>query len=338
MTLRIDLQKIEAIIESCKPSRVVFNTPDGLLKITMDAAKKIEKSHPGIQTILVADPTYGSCDTVDSDARALGAEVAFHIGHNTSIQKLGKISYNIDVWDDVSFSEVVEKAARFFNSFGFRRIGLVTFAQYLQSLDETSKIFGKFGIETRIGKGLGQLHDGQVFGCEFYPAFSIKDSVDAMALLGNSVFHAIGVCLSTGRPTYMLDPYSNEVRNVQDLADERLKRAILSVYKAREAEHFGVIICLKEGQMMPDQSIRIKKDLESFGKIVDLLAMREITPERLDTFTGIQAFVQTGCPRVSIDGYTFSKPVLSVPQAMALIRVLSGQELEPDLLIRKHWL
>lgn len=90
--------------------------------------------------------------------------------------------------------------------------------------------------------------------------------------------------------------------------------------------------------MMPDQSIRIKKDLESFGKIVDLLAMREITPERLDTFTGIQAFVQTGCPRVSIDGYTFSKPVLSVPQAMALIRVLSGQELEPDLLIRKHWL
>ncbi len=78
--------------------------------------------------------------------------------------------------------------------------------------------------------------------------------------------------------------------------------------------------------------------LESFGKKVQLIALREITPDRLNAMTDIEAFVQTGCPRISVDGYNFTKPVLSVPQTDALINLLEGKELSADFFERKHWL
>ncbi len=324
------------IVESEKPERIAFNAPDGLLKITLEIAKRLENR--GLQTIMLGDPTYGSCDTVDIDAQRLGADIAFHVGHNVTVPKFGKISYAIDVWDDISFEEVVRKAVTRFYGEQIRTVGIVTFAQYIHQLNEVARICETSGITPLIGRGMGQLHDGQIFGCEFYPAFSIKDKVDAMVLLGQSMFHALGLSLSTGKRTFMLDPYMNEVTDVERNTQERLKRAILSVYKARDVDSFGVIIGLKEGQIMVDQSIKIKQRLESLGKKVQLFALREITSDRLNSFPGIEAFVQTGCPRISIDGYTFSKPVLSVPQLDALIDLLSGKQIEADILVRKHWL
>ena len=136
----------------------------------------------------------------------------------------------------------------------------------MAELKRVSEILETNGISALIGKGMGQFHDGQIFGCEFYPAFNIRDKVDVMLLLGPSMFHAIGLSLSTGKPTFMLDPYQDEVIDVSKVAQERLKKAVLSVYKARDANSFGVIIGLKEGQIMTDQSVRLKKIWNRSGK------------------------------------------------------------------------
>ncbi len=338
MTVRIDETRIRNLIEDKKAKRVVLNAPDGLLSKTRELVAKLEEKHPGLQSIVISDSTYGSCDTVDLDALRLGADLAFHIGHNITLPSYGKITYPIDAYDDVKFDIVIEKASQELLKRNLRKIALVTFAQHLNELNSAKEHFERAGLEALIGKGLGQLHDGQIFGCEFYPAFNLKDKVDAMILLGQSMFHSLGLALSTGKPTFMLDPYSEQVVNMQELADERLKRAILSIYRARDAENFGIIIGLKEGQIMTEQSINFKERLEALGKKVQLFAMREITSDRLNALSGIEAFIQTGCPRIAVDGYTFSKPVLSVPQADALINLLAGKEIESTLLVRKHWL
>lgn len=337
MTTRIDKETVFEIVKETHPSRVVFNSPDGLLVQTRALARELEATHH-LQAIVIADPTYGSCDTVDVDAQRLGADIAFHVGHNVKVGRFGKITYSIDATDDISFGAVALKAAGKLKETGYSSAGLVAFAQHLGELKKVSEILQESGIETKVGKGMGQLHDGQIFGCEFYPAFNIRDQVEVMLLLGQSMFHAIGLCLSTGKPTFMLDPYEGTIVDIQNTAQERLKKAVLSIYKARDAKTIGVIIGLKEGQIMPDQSIRIKKQLESFGKEVQLVALREITSDRINALTDIEAFVQTGCPRISVDGYNFSKPVLSVPQTDALISLLSGKEIGMDLFERKNWL
>ncbi len=282
LTILIDRKSLETIVQETNPKRVVFNAPDGLQKETRAIAQELESNY-GLQAIVIADPTYGSCDTVDVDAQRLGADLAFHVGHNVTIKKFGKITYSIDATDDVCFSEVAEKASALLKGRGMKRVGLATFAQHISELATVTEILEKNGITALVGKGMGQLHDGQIFGCEFYPAFNIREKVDAMFLLGASMFHALGLCLSTGKPTYMLDPYLNEVIDVGGLAEERLKKAVLSVYKAREATRFGVIIGLKEGQMMTDQSVKLKKDLEKFGKSVQLNSVERDNP-REDQF------------------------------------------------------
>jgi 2-(3-amino-3-carboxypropyl)histidine synthase len=337
LAIRIDRNKIDVIIQEHHPKRIVFNAPDGLLRETRSIAQDLELTY-GLQAIVIADPTYGSCDTVDVDAQRLGADIAFHVGHNVTVKKFGKITYSIDAVDDVSFETVAYKASDLLESLGFRTAGLATFAQHMTELNRVSEILERKGISALIGKGMGQLHNGQIFGCEFYPAYNIRDKVDVMLLLGQSMFHAIGLSLSTGKPTFMLDPYQNEIIDVGKIAQERLKKAVLSVYRARDASTFGVIIGLKEGQIMADQSVRLKKELESFGKKVQLLALREITADRINSMTDIEAFVQTGCPRISVDGYTFGKPVLSVPQTDALLRLFAGKEINMEMFERKHWL
>ena len=110
LTIKIDERKIRELIEEKKARRIAFNAPDGLIAITRGLASRLETDYAGLKAILIADQTYGSCDTVDVDAQRLRAEIAFHIGHNVTVPTFGKITYSIDAFDDVKFDEVVKKA------------------------------------------------------------------------------------------------------------------------------------------------------------------------------------------------------------------------------------
>ena len=192
------------------------------------------------------------------------------------------------------------------------------------------------GVNVKIGKGKGQLNDGQVFGCEFYPAMEVKDVVDANVFMGQSNFHASGLALSTNKTTYVLDPYFNEVRDVTEFAQMLQKKATLAMYKAAEANTFGVIVGLKEGQLSKLTALKFKRELEKEGKTVHLFALTDITNDRLRNLKGIDAFIQVACPRISTDNQ-FDKPVLSTPQANGLLKILRHESLENYMQI-PHWL
>ena len=162
------------------------------------------------------------------------------------------------------------------------------------------------------------------------------DIVDANVFLGQSDFHAAGIAMATNKPTYILDPYFNEIREVTDLAKKLQKQSTLAIYKAAEAQTFGIIIGLKEGQLSKLTALNFKKELEDQGKTVHLFALTDITNERMKNLKGIDAFIQVACPRISTDN-RFDKPVLSTPQATALVKVLKKENIDEYFQI-KHWL
>lgn len=52
------------------------------------------------------------------------------------------------------------------------------------------------------------------------------------------------------------------------------------------------------------------------------MLLSELSPAKLGLFTGISTFVQTSCPRLSIDwGYAFPKPLLSPYEASVALGV-----------------
>jgi len=64
--------------------------------------------------------------------------------------------------------------------------------------------------------------------------------------------------------------------------------------------------------------------------------LTDITNERLRNLKDIDAFIQVACPRISTDN-KFDMPVLSTPQATALIKLLRKENVENYFQI-KHWL
>ena len=332
--MRIDEKKIFSEIKQVKPTTILFSCPDGYLNKVQQLVSKIENEY-SIQTIISADPTYGCCDIMDDDASRLGAELAFHIGHNSAVKRIGKRTVLIDVYEDIDFTKVIKKSLSSLKKYD--RLGLCTISQYLHQLENSKKMLEGAGFKIYIGKGHERLMDGQIMGCRFGPVFNIRNKIDALVFLGQSRFHAIGAALSIGRPTIMLDPYLTIVEDVTPLAEKWLKRSILQLYNARDAERFGVIIGLREGQNLFKRATQIRSKLLEHGKDVQMITIREITEERLAIFTNIEAFIQTACPRISIDGETFSKPILSIPQIESLFKIWEGEE-PGDFLEKPLWL
>jgi 2-(3-amino-3-carboxypropyl)histidine synthase len=333
--ISIDEDKIFEIIRKRKPVSVALNGPEALFPKMQETGKKIMKLFD-IPAYIIGDTCWGSCDLNTHAADMLGADLLFNIGHTISMETLDKKVIMINAYDDVKFDSIVEKFAKEMRNREYKTLGIVTDSQHLDQIQPSRKILENYGFKIVIGDGKGQLNDGQVFGCEFYPAYNIQKRIDAYIFLGQSVFHSVSIAMSTEKPTFMLDPYFNEFQQVNDKARTMEKKSILSIYKAQEAKKIGIIIGLKEGQFAKIKALNLKKSLETFEKEIQLFALTEITEERLRNFKGIDAFIQVACPRIAMDNH-FSRPLLSVPQAEALIKILKNEPID-DFLRLRHWL
>ena len=334
MTIKIDEQKIFQVIVERRPRSVALNGPEGLIGKIQEAADHITEKF-GIDAYVIGDTCWGSCDLNVHAADMLGADILFNIAHTVAMDTFGDKVFMIGAFDDISFDAVARKCAHGLAG-KYSAVSLLTDSQHLDQVEGVKKIFEDFGYHVVIGKGKGQLRDAQVFGCEFYPAHAVQKEVDAYIFLGQSMFHSASIAMSTEKPTFMLDPYFEEYSQVNEFAQGLQKRAILAIYKALDAERIGLIIGLKEGQFAHVRALELKKEFEKAGKKVQLIALTEITEERVQVFRGIDAFVQVACPRIATDNH-FKKPMLSVPQAMGLLKLLRKEPIEAFLKIQ-HWL
>lgn len=333
--ISIDNQKIIRIIEERKPRSVALDGPDGLMSKIQETADIIAEKFE-IPTYIIGDTCWGSCDLNTHAANVLGAEILFNIGHTISMDGFGKEIVMIDAYEDMPFDEVAKRLASELLGRNYRKISLLTISQHLPQLENVRGIFEQSGLSVVIGNGKGQLNDGQVFGCEFYPANRESDRIDCYVFLGQSPFHSAGVALSTGKQTFMLDPYFQEYTEISSIAEELHRKAILSIYKAADARTIGIIIGIKDGQFAKTRALELKKEFEKVGIKVRLIGLTEITEERIQIFGQVDAFVQVACPRIGIDNH-FKKPMLSVPQARALIKILKKEPVD-EIFRLSHWL
>lgn len=329
----IDETRIHDEIRKRAPSSVALNGPDGILPQVQRAAKNVTTEF-GIPAYVLADTTWGSCDLNYGGFKTLGAEILFNIGHTISMGELeGGDVVMVDAFDDIAFDAVAAKCAKMLEG---KTVSLLTDSQHLQQVDSVRDALKAGGLQVIVGAGSGQLREAQVFGCEFYPATESAPKVDANVFMGQSTFHASGVALATGLDTYILDPYFGEVRNVTEFAKKLQRSATAAIYKASDAKTFGIIVGLKDGQLSKVTALRIKRELEAEGRSVQLFGLTSITADRLESLSGIDAFIQVACPRISTDN-PFPKPVLSTPQAKALLSIIRGQD-PGEYFQTQHWL
>jgi len=200
--------------------------------------------------------------------------------------------------------------------------------QHVQILDEARQLLLEAGKTVAVGDARRLKHPGQVTGCDYSNAKSVSEEVEAFLFVGGGKFHALGAMLATGKPTIIADPFEKRAYSIEKEAQRTLRQRWASICEAEKAKSFGVLVGLKTGQKKLDEALKIKEKLEKSGRNATLLAVSEITPEALMQFPSIDAFVNTACPRVSLDETSkFLKPVLASSETLVLLGETDWEEL-----------
>jgi len=184
------------------------------------------------------------------------------------------------------------------------------------------------------------LSPGEILGC----TAPRLDNVDALIYLGDGRFHLESIMIANPTvPAFRYDPYSKkltrerydhqEMRTVRDDAVQTARRSIdvlahqQSVDKdavlvnetgtdGRDAlPMWGVILGTLGRQGSFKQLQAINNQLTHSRTPIPYIPilLSELSPAKLSLFSPhISTFVQTSCPRLSIDwGYAFDRPLLS---------------------------
>jgi len=308
---------------------VLVQLPEGLKAEGPRLATLIEDA--GALAIVSADPCYGACDLALPDAESLCADLIVHYGHSSQTKQERVPTIYMEARAKISVKAAVKKAIPLLEPWS--NIGLVTTVQHVHKLDEAKILLLEAGKTVAIGDAGLVKHPGQVIGCNFSNAQSVSEEVEAFLFVGGGRFHAIGVALATAKPTIIADPYEKRAYSIHDEVPRILKQRWASISEAKGAENFGVLIGLKSGQNRVREAVKIKEKLQKSGRKATLLALREITSNALMQFPNIDAFVNTACPRLSLDDTpNFLKPILSLNEALVMLGEMDWEEL-----CRKGW-
>jgi 2-(3-amino-3-carboxypropyl)histidine synthase len=323
---RFDLEeeRVKQEILRYGAKRVLIQLPQGLKQEAPKIAEDIEKS--GALPIVSADPCHGACDLAIAEAESLGVDLIIHYGHSKFL-KHGRVpTVYVEVRATLSVDEALRKALSLLGK--WQKIGLTTTVQHVQALDNARELLIRAGKVVMIGDAGRLIYPGQVIGCDYSNAKSIAKDVDAFLFIGGGKFHALGIALSTSKPTVVADPYENRAFSVNEEAAKIIKQRWAQIEEAKRAKTFAVLIGLKPGQKRLDEALNIKKKIEEAGKAAYILACKEITPEALMDFPAIEVYVNTACPRICLDdALKFQKPMLTLNEARVVIGELSWEEL-----------
>lgn len=320
----LEEERIKQEIAKLNAKRVLIQLPQGLKNEGVRIAKVVEKT--GALPIVSADPCYGACDLAIDEAEKLGADLIIHYGH-AKLLKYEKVpTIYVEARATTSVNDVIEEAICLIENWG--KIGLVTTVQHLQTLDEVKEILIRAGKTVMIGDAGRLNYPGQVIGCDYSNAKSIASDVEAFLFIGGGRFHALGLALSTSKPTIVADPYEKRAYTANEEAEKILKKRWASIREAEMAKTFAVFVGLKPGQKHFEEALRIKEKLEKTGKAAYIFALRELTPEVIMEFPAVDAYVNTACPRIALDDASrFQKPVLTSNELSVVVGEISWEEL-----------
>jgi 2-(3-amino-3-carboxypropyl)histidine synthase len=295
-----EIERIAELVEERKARVIRLQFPEGLKRYGPDVAKRIQQ-HINVTVLLSGNPCYGACD-LDCDA---DADLLVHFGHAEIPELAAQRVHFVEMRSDVDVIPVVNDALGLIKG---PRVGLVTNVQHVHTLGSVNRCLTSAGLQSCIGSGDGRIkYPGQVLGCNFSSARAID--VDEYLYIGGGAFHALGVALATGKRVIAADPFLHRT-SIPD-AGLIMKQRYALITKALDARTFCVLAGTKTGQRRLDLALELAEQAIERGYEAYAVTINELTPWTLYQFPA-EAYVNTGCPRVTIDDATrFKAPMLT---------------------------
>nr|MBE5724758.1 putative diphthamide biosynthesis protein 1 [Cucujiformia] len=240
----------------------------------------------------------GACCVDDLTAKSLGVDLLVHYGHSCLVpidqmQGLKVLYIFVDIKiDPLHFIETI-----IFNFPEHTKLGMVSTVQFLSTLHAVSIELEIMGYEVVLPQSK-PLSAGEILGC----TAPVLSDIDAIIYLGDGRFHLEAIMIANPKiQAYRYDPYEKEFsREYYEYEKMNSIRQEL-VIESSKGEKFGLILGTLGRQGNINVVHRLIESLEIKNKKVVVILLSEIFPKKLDLFFQLDAFVQTACPRLSID-------------------------------------
>ena len=315
-------------IRQANAKRVALQFPEGLLMFSCIISDIIE-TFTEADTVIMGDVTYGACCVDDYSARALGCDFMVHYGHSCLVPinnmpdiKMLYIFVHIKI-DNSHFIETLK-----FNFKSGSKIVLVSTVQFITSLQSTKIELSDHGIDVIIPQ-CKPLSPGEVLGCT---SLSLKNvDADALVYLGDGRFHLESIMISNpGVVAYAYDPYSKKLTRECYDHNSMLFTRQAAILNASNFQNWGLIMGTL-GRQGSDKVLNyLEQSIKDAGKNCVCVLLSEIYPQKLKIFKDIDVWVQTSCPRLSIDwGTAFDKPLLNPYEAAVALGRVDYKEVYP---------
>jgi 2-(3-amino-3-carboxypropyl)histidine synthase len=298
-----ELDRIAEAVAERDAESVGLQFPEGLKRRGPGVADDLREILPeDVVVMLSGQPCYGACDLDTYLLRR--CDVFVHFGHSP-MKESEKIIY-VPLFSNVDVRPILERALEeeLAPPEEDPDVGLVTTAQHMNTFEKMREYLEAEGYTIHTRRGDDRLtHEGQVLGCNYASA---DVDADQICYVGGGKFHPLGLSLEhPDKHVVIADPVNNVVA-VAD-TEQFVKQRYASVHKAMDADTWGVIFCTKIGQGRWETA----REIVAGNDDAYLITMDEITPDRLQNF-GLDAYVNTGCPRITTDdGPQFERPMLT---------------------------
>ncbi len=312
----IQLDWIVEALEERDPSIVGLQFPDGLRDYGPALVDWLSEA-TGCEVVISGDPSFGACD-ISLDMQRVHVDVLVHFGHSPmpSIEPRETLDVlYVPTFSKAPIDEVVTQAA---DQLSGKSVGILTTAQHSQKMEEAMEILREHGCEPHIGFGDNRVYNpGQLLGCNFTAARTVEaeEDIDVFLYIGSGDFHPIAAAWGMDIPVWVADPMTGRVGNVDDEVEQLIKQRYLAVAKAEEAHRWGILVATRVGQERMLLAQGLANVLRRHGKKAYIISLDFFTPEALASFRHLDAFVNTGCPRITTDDYArYGKPMITPPE------------------------
>ncbi|MGC8688040.1 MAG: diphthamide biosynthesis enzyme Dph2 [Candidatus Micrarchaeia archaeon] len=299
--------------------RILLQFPEGLKQNALEYARKLEED--GNEVFISASPSFGACDLAISEARKLKVDKLIHFGH-AEFHKLNEefeieyVEYRVD-----APLEILKDSLEYLKD--YKVLSIVTTVQHIQQIPDIKRFFEEHGKEVKIGKPFGfAKYEGQILGCDVGSATSIDSIVDAHVYFGGGLFHPVGALLGTKKPFFIIEPFTTEIKRIDDLRIEYAKRSKGKILSSIDAKKFGILVSIKNGQYNINLAKIIKKKIEDSGCIAEILVADTFDFISLDNLMSFDAYVNTACPRLATEDTKRTRaPILSANELIELLNI-----------------
>jgi 2-(3-amino-3-carboxypropyl)histidine synthase len=308
----MEMDNVIKQIKRYNAKNVGLQFPEGLKTKSIKIANEIE-TKTRTNVIISGDPCFGACDVADSKMMDM-VDLIVHYGHTPLPLKYKIPVIFVEAYSNIKIAKVLKQSLNLMNNYS--KIAIATTTQHIRLLNEAKDFLEDNGKEVFLNSSKSTLK-GQVLGCNFS---SIKNlDAEAYLFIGSGRFHPLGIHLFTKSPVIIANPYTSEVTDIKDFADEILRIRFARIIKAKEVNVWGILISSKEGQYRFNLAKEIKKTLEDEGKKAYLILVENINPDILLPYLDIEGFIVSACPRIAIDDSLMYKKPIITPQELEIV-------------------